>query len=169
MISKSTSFSSFFFLRVINAALMSPEKYDLKVDKFNQFQLRKIVLISKVLQNLAKFVPFQDKDACMIPLNAFLNAKSTPLKLFIDSITQVEISKKSTRMIEYLQSTEKSPELVALACAKVQDVLKKQTKELVVLPIFPKLKAAIDNLECIKATITVSSPGSLGNSFAELF
>ena len=147
-----TSVSGVFFLRIINAALISPEKYGIKMDKLNPFQLRKLLLISKVLQNLANFVLFANKEACMIPLNAFLHAKTEPMKHFIDTISQVEISKRSTRMIEYLESTEQMPEVVALACARVLAIMKKKGIELSGLQSYSKMRDAIAYLEKLKAS-----------------
>ena len=62
------------------------------------------------------------------------------------------VEERSTRMIEYLESTEQMPEVVALACARVLAIMKKKGIELSGLQSYSKMRDAIAYLEKLKAS-----------------
>ena len=55
-------------------------------DPPNEFLQRKLVLLSKVLQNLANGVQFGDKEDFMAPLNSFLEGNTDALYKFFDLV-----------------------------------------------------------------------------------
>lgn len=102
----------FFFLRFICPALVSPEQWGLVSGMETRHQhlrfalsshrssslflwhagainpriRRTLILVSKVVQNLANELEFGDKEAYMMPLNACIQANVTRMKSFLSSV-----------------------------------------------------------------------------------
>eukprot|EP00004_Rigifila_ramosa_P014141 TRINITY_DN3194_c0_g1_i1.p1 TRINITY_DN3194_c0_g1~~TRINITY_DN3194_c0_g1_i1.p1 ORF type:complete len:589 (+),score=143.02 TRINITY_DN3194_c0_g1_i1:184-1950(+) len=76
------------FLRYFSAALMTPEVYNLTVPGTGaptSAERRPLILIAKVLQNLANGVEFgEEKEPYMRPMNAFITSHQTALRGFYE-------------------------------------------------------------------------------------
>jgi len=77
------AFGNFLFLRFISPAIVSPEGFGLSNDwQVNEKVRRTLVLMGKVLQNLANKREFGTKEEFMIPLNSFIQANENTLNGF---------------------------------------------------------------------------------------
>ncbi|ELR22855.1 GTPaseactivator protein for Ras-like GTPase [Acanthamoeba castellanii str. Neff] len=72
----------FFFLRFICPALVAPEQWGLVAG-----MRRALILISKVVQNVANEVEFGDKEAYMMPMNGFIKEYIPRMKHFLGDIS----------------------------------------------------------------------------------
>ena len=71
-------------LRLVTPAIISPETYDLvKTSLSNRNLKRGMVIVGKIIQNLANGVKFGSKEAHMISFNKFLDASRTRYDAFI--------------------------------------------------------------------------------------
>ena len=82
--------SGFIFLRFICPAIVSPENYGLIPHQLNPQQRRSLILISKVLQNLANGVRFGNKEAFMTPANSFLEENETLMISYLESLQAID-------------------------------------------------------------------------------
>jgi hypothetical protein len=80
------STSGLLFLRFICPALIAPQLYGLPTCGTNKNAQRNLMLISKILQQLANQVLFKDKEVFMHPANAFIEKNTEKLHLFFDSV-----------------------------------------------------------------------------------
>ena len=91
--------TGFYFLRFICPALVSPERHGLLNSEEQQNNnnppyiltaqnRRSLVLISKVLQNLANDVEFGEKESYMTVMNSLIRKKRKAMQLFFESISQ---------------------------------------------------------------------------------
>jgi hypothetical protein len=78
--------SGLLFLRFICPALASPQLYGLPSTGSNNNAQRNLLMISKIIQNLANNVFFGDKESFMIPANTFIASNLPKLNFFFDSI-----------------------------------------------------------------------------------
>jgi len=78
-----TSVSSFFFLRLICPCLISPVAFGLISRPPSKHVTRGLILIVKVIQNLANLVEFGEKEGFMSPLNPFLVENFSRMKSFL--------------------------------------------------------------------------------------
>jgi len=114
--------AGFFFLRFLCPALVSPENYGLALtagtyqavemfipvlnlplslpEKITSKSRRSLVLISKVLQNLANDVEFGDKEPYMTAMNHFIIRKRKSLQAFFNQLA-VRSSPRSFCKIKY--------------------------------------------------------------------
>lgn len=93
--SKLASAGGFLFLRFICPALMTPKARGvLKADPTPVTQ-RGLLLISKLLQNLANNVEFK-KEPYMLPLNSFVTDKQIELAGFFDKFVDVDLGNTSS-------------------------------------------------------------------------
>jgi len=80
--------AAFLFLRLVNPSILFPNQYGLTDSAPNNPALtRQLILITKVLQNLANGVYFGDKEQHMIPLNDVIDSNRGVLRDFVDTIT----------------------------------------------------------------------------------
>ena len=77
---------AFIFLRFYNTAITVPESYGLMENPPEQNVRRQLILISKVLQNLANGVQFGEKEKHMTKLNGFLTSSRPQYEKFINKI-----------------------------------------------------------------------------------
>jgi neurofibromin 1 len=77
---------SFIFLRFFNTGITVPETYGLMSTPPNPVARRQLILLSKVLQNLANGVKFGSKESFMTKLNGFITANQEKLKGFYDRL-----------------------------------------------------------------------------------
>jgi len=83
---KYKAIGSFLFLRFIVPAICAPHVYGIYKDPPNDSTQRKLILLSKVLQNLANEAQFGNKEPYMATLNDFLVQNLEPLHKFFDKI-----------------------------------------------------------------------------------
>ncbi|KAH3757437.1 succinate dehydrogenase [Pelomyxa schiedti] len=76
------SIGAFFFLRFINTAISVPEGYGLLPESPPENIRRQLIVITKILQNLANGVKFGDKEQFMMKFNDFLEDNSEKLQKF---------------------------------------------------------------------------------------
>lgn len=78
----------FVFLRLCCPAIVTPEQFGLVKKTITDSSLRRgLLLVSKIIQNLANNVLFGQKEACMTGLNPFLKANRSYLDNFLDEIS----------------------------------------------------------------------------------
>ncbi|KAH3757384.1 GTPase activation, GAP [Pelomyxa schiedti] len=81
-----SSIGSFLFLRFFNPALSVPETYGI-LSKSPPGEIRRqLIIIAKILQNLANGVQFGAKEPFMVKFNTFLETNTPSLKSFYDEI-----------------------------------------------------------------------------------
>jgi neurofibromin 1 len=95
---------SFVFLRFFNPAIVAPDSENLCKPIENVKIRRALLLITKVIQNLANNVLFGAKEPFMIVLNSFLNDNIVKITTFLEEISAVSVA---TVLIFYL-STKKT-------------------------------------------------------------
>jgi len=80
----------FFFLRFIVPSISAPHIYGLYAEPPNETTQRNLVLLSKVLQNLANGIPFGDKEQYMAPMNSFITDNLPILHKFFEKASSIE-------------------------------------------------------------------------------
>jgi hypothetical protein len=96
--SKVSSAGGFLFLRFICPALMTPKARGvLKIDPPPLTQ-RNLLLVSKLLQNLANNVEFK-KEPFMMPLNSFVTDKQADMASFFDKFVAVDLAARSEQAL----------------------------------------------------------------------
>ncbi|KAL6075862.1 Ras GTPase-activating protein 1 [Balamuthia mandrillaris] len=86
--SKDSVVAGFFFLRFLCPAIVSPVDSGIAKEESITVEVRRgLVLISKVVQNLANGVEFGNKEPHMLLLNQFINEKMTAVREFFDKLT----------------------------------------------------------------------------------
>eukprot|EP01097_Dermamoeba_algensis_P006616 TRINITY_DN4124_c0_g3_i2.p1 TRINITY_DN4124_c0_g3~~TRINITY_DN4124_c0_g3_i2.p1 ORF type:complete len:711 (-),score=220.64 TRINITY_DN4124_c0_g3_i2:50-2182(-) len=77
--------ASFFFLRLICPAIISPHHYNLLSEKVPSKAQRSLIYISKVIQNTANNIHFNEKH--MVGCNDFIDQYQIPLSIFFSKLT----------------------------------------------------------------------------------
>eukprot|EP01028_Stygiella_incarcerata_P005102 TRINITY_DN2186_c1_g1_i1.p1 TRINITY_DN2186_c1_g1~~TRINITY_DN2186_c1_g1_i1.p1 ORF type:complete len:845 (+),score=214.23 TRINITY_DN2186_c1_g1_i1:131-2665(+) len=75
--------SNFIILRAMNPAIVVPEKCGIVRTPPDMHARRKLILLSKVLQNTSNVIPFGAKESYMTPMNAFIETHSGLLMQFV--------------------------------------------------------------------------------------
>ena len=92
--------AAFIFLRLVNPSILFPNQYGLTdMPPQGDSLTRQLILITKVLQNLANGVHFGGKEQHMAPLNDIIDSNKDPLRNFLDGV----ISKAPSETAEDLQ------------------------------------------------------------------
>jgi len=86
----------FMFLRFIVPAITAPHIYGLFAEPPDESSQRKLVLLSKVLQNLANGVQFGAKEEYMSSLNTFIVDNLPLLHKFFDTISSTPVGVDSS-------------------------------------------------------------------------
>ncbi|CAG8518713.1 24789_t:CDS:10 [Dentiscutata erythropus] len=86
---KCTTVGAFVFLRFFNPAIVSPDSENLCKPIENLKIRRTLLLITKVIQNLANNVLFGAKEPFMIVLNEFLNDNIVKVTAFLEEISKL--------------------------------------------------------------------------------
>ena len=84
---KCVTVGAFVFLRFFNPAIVSPDSENLCKPIENNNIRRALLLITKVIQNLANNVLFGAKEPYMIVLNDFLNDNIVKVTTFLEEIS----------------------------------------------------------------------------------
>jgi len=81
------SVGGFVFLRFVNPSILFPTKYGLIEEMPDSPSgKRQLILVTKVLQNLANGVRFGQKESFMLPLNDFLESNQQPYKKYLQQV-----------------------------------------------------------------------------------
>ena len=120
-------------LRLVTPAIISPETYDLvKTSISNRNLKRGMVIVGKIIQNLANGVKFGSKEAHMISFNKFLDASRTRYDAFInDLIANSDAEADPTQLKFNHTATEES---AFLSAARVHKTISIKISELSKLP-----------------------------------
>jgi neurofibromin 1 len=84
--SRHSAVGSFIFLRFFCPAIVAPESVDLHVDSNSREVRRALLLITKVIQNLANNVIFGNKEPHMKALNGFLSVNIRQVTKFLSDV-----------------------------------------------------------------------------------
>ncbi|EGF81694.1 hypothetical protein BATDEDRAFT_34519 [Batrachochytrium dendrobatidis JAM81] len=104
---------AFVFLRFICPAIVAPEAHNLTRTPIHQKELRRgLILITKVVQNLANCVLFGAKEAFMISLNGLLETNQDAVRAFL---SEISTSVSPDRSIDDLAIAVQTEELTARA------------------------------------------------------
>ncbi|CAK9779949.1 putative ras GTPase activator [Cutaneotrichosporon oleaginosum] len=112
--SRHSAIGSFIFLRFFCPAIVSPENIDLDIPAERRDTRRALVLITKVIQNLANNVLFGSKEVHMKVLNQFLSDNIRQVTKFLADVAQRPRSWEvaaATKM--YQEETERSIDVEA--------------------------------------------------------
>ena len=90
--------SNLVFLRFVNPAIIVPRSCGLVKNEPSDASKRQLVLITKVLQNLAAGVEFGKKEAFMTKLNDFIRSNAKQMNNFLTDLTD-KIDKNTTNQI----------------------------------------------------------------------
>lgn len=86
-IDTNTLLSNLVFLRFVNPSIILPRTFGLVKEEPSEVAKRQLVLITKVLQNLAAGVEFGKKESFMLKLNDFIRANSAQMTAFLNDLT----------------------------------------------------------------------------------
>lgn len=89
--------SSFFFLRFICPAILSPSLFKLTQKYPNEKVARCLTLVAKVIQNLANFSRFGGKEQYMDVFNEFVEAEIPAMRNFLSAIASDNMTDKSEK------------------------------------------------------------------------
>jgi len=86
---KYTAVGGFLFLRYWCPAVTTPESYGLVAKPPQDISRRTLVLVAKVLQNLANGVMFGGKEEFMTPMNKFIEGNTESIKDYFENMSVV--------------------------------------------------------------------------------
>eukprot|EP01132_Coremiostelium_polycephalum_P009133 gene9133-11190_t len=143
---KHSSVGGFIFLRFLCPAIIAPQTSGLVDEQPGPEATRALVLIGKVLQNLANGIEFGQKESFMIPVNRFIIGNLDRLYAYFDRLTDVpdykgdyisssskEEVQKDIRNIHLLIVKNLSKIVKQLALYKQKEIIGQLSKTLVFL------------------------------------
>eukprot|EP00048_Salpingoeca_helianthica_P002271 m.55992 g.55992 ORF g.55992 m.55992 type:complete len:811 (-) comp12003_c1_seq1:21-2453(-) len=83
---KYTSVSGFVFLRLFCPAIINPKLFNMMPDHATEGTARSLMLVAKVIQNLANMSEFGQKEEFMLCCNETLTALRPRMQIFLDSL-----------------------------------------------------------------------------------
>lgn len=84
--SRHSAVGSFIFLRFFCPSIVAPDNIELEIPADSRDLRRGLLLITKVIQNLANNVTFGNKEPHMKVLNAFLRGNITQITKFLSDV-----------------------------------------------------------------------------------
>lgn len=102
----------FLFLRIICPAIVAPGSFGIISDALNSKQRRNLILISKIIQNLANGVKFGGKETYMEQANTTLDHNQALLEKYCDRLRTVNN--------EALFTTNASEKPIQLTCSEIE-------------------------------------------------
>jgi len=91
---------AFYFLRFSCSAISVPESYGLVKTLPSKAARRSLILITKVLQNLANEIEFGKKESYMVKMNDFINSNIPKLDSFYKKLLTIPADQPSTQSAE---------------------------------------------------------------------
>ncbi|KAJ3380761.1 Ras GTPase-activating protein 1 [Entophlyctis sp. JEL0112] len=92
--------SGFLFLRLFCVAIMAPQRYGLIAHDPDVATVRKLTLITKIMQHLANFSPFGVKERHMECSNDWIASNTDAMKAFLDKISSSDINSDLSAKLE---------------------------------------------------------------------
>ena len=86
-----TPTNSYLFLRFLNPAISAPEAFGVLPHPPSREERRQLILVTKVLQNLANGVLFGTKERFMVQLNPFLNTNMPRLNDYVRDVLNINV------------------------------------------------------------------------------
>ena len=86
-----TPTNSYLFLRFLNPAVSAPEAFGLVPSPPTRDERRQLILVTKVLQNLANGVLFGTKERFMVQLNPFLTTNTPRLNEYVRDVLDINV------------------------------------------------------------------------------
>ncbi|KNC47522.1 fibronectin type III domain-containing protein [Thecamonas trahens ATCC 50062] len=86
-----TPTNSYLFLRFLNPAISAPEAFGVLPNPPSREERRQLILVTKVLQNLANGVLFGTKERFMVQLNPFLNTNMPRLNDYVRDVLNINV------------------------------------------------------------------------------
>ncbi|KAG8218508.1 hypothetical protein J3R82DRAFT_4145 [Butyriboletus roseoflavus] len=111
--SKFAALGAFIFLRFISPAIVAPEIVDVEVPKDDGVIRRGLMIIAKVMQNLANNIFFA-KEAHMVCLNDFLTANITNVTRFLSEVNKYSATAAGEDSGEWLGTTPDDTDTIVL-------------------------------------------------------
>jgi GTPase-activator protein for Ras-like GTPase len=91
----------FFFLRFVCPFIVAPP-----IAGVTRGGRRRLVLISKLVQNLSNNIAFGDKEAFMVPFNAFLKANAARMSELLANVTRAALERRPASLVGELGDSE---------------------------------------------------------------
>ncbi|KAG8981934.1 Ras GTPase activating protein ira2 [Tulasnella sp. 425] len=98
---KYAAVGGFIFLRFVCPAIVSPGSVDIELPQDNPAIQRGLVLITKIIQNLANNILF-GKEAFMMSMNAFLTSNIMPVTRFLSEVLKYTPTPGDADQLEWL-------------------------------------------------------------------
>ncbi|KAH7887502.1 hypothetical protein F5I97DRAFT_2056906 [Phlebopus sp. FC_14] len=111
--SKFAALGAFIFLRFISPAIVTPEIVDVEVPKDDGVIRRGLMVIAKVMQNLANNIFFA-KEAHMTCLNEFLTANITNVTRYLSEVNKYSATAADEETGEWLGTTADDTDTIVL-------------------------------------------------------
>ncbi|XP_014348145.1 ras GTPase-activating protein nGAP [Latimeria chalumnae] len=140
------------FLRFLCPAIMSPSLFNLTQEYPNDNTCRTLTLIAKVIQNLANFTTFGNKEEYMAFMNDFLEQNWDSMKSFLQNISNPENELHTSTFDGYIDLALQFSILHSLLCGIFSQLDKKTKDNLQPLPII---------LDAIEGAVLTGNPVQL--------